>query len=145
MLDRYLYAFRFFTTWMVLLVLFHHHTHKHINLLLLATVTLVVGLYLSFVNPRKFVFYFEGVRYEYTGLQKFIIVDVIFHVMLMYFVWSRYKGHYVLWEPRTLAAIALLLLYILLHDIKRIYGVHWLEVLAVGFAGLCIYTILWGG
>lgn len=144
--HRYLYAFRFFTTWMIVLVIFHHTTHRYINLLLLATVTAVVGLYLSFVNPRRFVFYFEGERYEYTGLQKFIIVDIMFHVLMLYFVWLRYGGHYLTCEVGHLdmVAVALLVGYVLAHDVQRIYGIHVVEMLAVGIVGLCVYYLLAG-
>lgn len=146
MYNRYLYAFRFFTTWMIVLVVFHHTTHRYINLLLLATVTAVVGLYLSFVNPRRFVFYFEGERHEYTGLQKFIIVDIMFHVLMLYFVWSRYGRHYMRCGIGELDVVALALLvgYVLTHDVRKVYGIHVVEMLAVGVVGVCLYYLLAG-
>lgn len=142
--KTFLYVFKFFTTWCVLLALFHPYTHPYVNLLLLTFVTLIVGLYLSFVNPRRFVFYFGNARYEYTGLEKFIIVDMFFHVAVFYWIWKRYRGYYLEDANTGPTWVALFLLgtYCLLHPLQKIYGIPEREVLLVGCMSLVLYVLL---
>jgi hypothetical protein len=138
--KNYLYALRFFTFWMVFLIVFHHYTYKYVNLLYLSYVTLICGLYLSFINPRRFVFYFEGVRYEYTGVQKFIIVDLIFHILVFYFVYRRYASYYTSnYDMRLLVSFIIVIIYALFNNIKKIYGISFIELFSV----FCISTILY--
>ena len=123
--KQYLYAFKFFTTWVLILAIFHRHVYKNINLLYLSFITLVVGLYLSFINPRRFVFYFENVRYEYTGLQKFIIVDIIFHILVFALIAERYGLYYKSkgFDNGFLWALAILGIYLCFYDPRRVYGI----------------------
>lgn len=141
-----LYALRFFTTWLLILVIFHKYVHPYVNLLLLAFVTATIGLYFSFINPRRFVFYMQGERYEYTGLEKFIIVDMFFHLLVLYFVWSMYGPYYMSQDTWTYhgtwAAFGLLALYALITNIKRIYGVSFIETISVFIIALIAYTLL---
>jgi len=143
--SLYFYAFKFFTTWMVIMALLHNLLFDKVNLLLLAWITCIVGLYLSFINPRKFVFYFEGKRYVYTGLQKFIIVDSIAHVIVLYAMYYLYRNYYksigYLNTP-TIAAIAILMVYLLITNIRKVYGISAHEVVAMAVIAGILYVLI---
>lgn len=144
--KNYLYAFRFFTCWMIIMIIFHHYTHKYINLLYLSLVTMIGGLYLSFINPRKFIFYFEGVRYEYTGIQKFIIVDLIFHILAFYFIYCRYSKYYTnMFDMKFLISCIILFIYMLSYNIRKVYGISLMELFSVCIISTIIYFILFHG
>lgn len=143
--EIYLYATRFFTFWSVLLVLFHPQVFKYVNLLYITFITMIIGLYLSFINPRRFVFYFEGERYEYNGAQKFIIVDILFHILAFYFIWSRYAGYYTCLEitdMKNIYALLIIIIYVVFTNIKKVYGVAFLELFFVFLVANILYLTL---
>lgn len=141
-LDKYFYVLKFFTTWTLILTILHVYTSKYVNLLLLTFITSIIGLYFSFIKPRKFVLYFEGVRYEYTGLQKFIIVDMIFHLLVFYLIYSMYKNRYKLNDSQTLNALLLLLIYSTFTDFKKLYGVEMKELFFVFIIAILLYYLI---
>lgn len=126
-----LYLFKFFTTWSVLLAIFHRQVFKYVNLLYVSFITLMVGLYMSFINPRKFVFYLQGERFVYNGVEKFIIVDMLFHLFVFGFIWSRYRGYYRGFDNSLLSAMCLFVIYLMTVNVRKIYG---LSLTELGFA-----------
>ena len=142
-LENYLYAFKFFTTWSLILALLHIYTREYVNLLFITFVTAIIGLYLSFIKPRKFVFYFETQRYVYTGLQKFIIVDMIFHILVFYLIYSRYGKYYKsVTDSKTVNAVLIMLLYASVTNLKKLYGVGLSELLFVFVIACLLYYLI---
>lgn len=140
--PTFLYVLSYFTTWSVLAVVFHAHTHKYINLVFLTFVTLMIGLYMSFINPRKFVFYFDKDRYEFTGAQKFIIVDMFFHLGAFLFVLDKYGAGGRVGLLGTWAAAALFAGYALIMPIRKIYGVELRELGVVAAVAMMLYFVV---
>lgn len=85
-----MYAWRFLTFWMVLLVIFHKWTHKYIDLLYLSFVCFSVGSYISFVGPG--VYKYGDV--EFKGLERLIVVDMAIHIFFFLFVYWNYYSYY---------------------------------------------------
>ena len=142
--EIYLYAFKFFTTWVLILIIFHKYIHNYINLLYLSFITLICGLYLSFINPRKFVFYFDGKKYIYNGIEKFIIVDMFFHILVFYFVYTHYNIYYRTsgYDVKLIWALLIILLYVIFTNIKKIYGISFWEMgLVFVIANILYYLI----
>lgn len=145
MLSDYTYLFNFFTTWSLIMVFFHKYLYKYVNLMFITFITLIIGLYLSFVNPRRFVWYFDKVRYEYTGLQKFIIVDMIFHLLVFYYIYSHYANYYInisIFDFKTIIALCILILYIFTHDTKKLYGIDKYEGTGIFTISIMLYVML---
>lgn len=143
--DKYFYVLRFFTTWVLLLCLMHNVLFDKVNLLLLSWITMFVGLYLSFINPRRFVFHFEGTRYEYTGVEKFIIVDSICHVLVFYLIALFYQTYYSSLRPlssQTINAFLILFIYVAMNNIKKTYGVGMLELGCVTVVSVILYFLI---
>lgn len=138
--KTYTYALCFFTTWVLILVLTHGYSHQYFDLPYLTFTTMFVGLYLSFVNPRKFVFYFEDQKYTYTGLEKFIIVDMFFHILVFFYICSKYRSHSML-SSQMLNSMLLLLIYTVIMNLEKIYGISFYELLLVAGLGNIVYLI----
>jgi len=86
MLDTDLY--KFFTSWLVLMAVFKNVFEPHIDLFFLACVVFAVGMYISFVTPRKYTFRFSGKQYVVSGWTRFFVVDAI-HVALLVRLFPR--------------------------------------------------------
>jgi hypothetical protein len=143
-LKRYFYVFVFFTTWNVLLVLFHRYTYKFIDLLYLSYLTLMIGLYLSFVNPKRFIFRFGDKRYNFNGINKFLVVDLFFHILVFLFVYLTYFSYYhqQSCDSSLLNTFAIIIMYVCVVDIKKVYGITFLEFLIVFAITNLLYFIL---
>jgi hypothetical protein len=114
MLDTDLY--KFFTGWLVLAAVFKHIFDPHIDLFFLACVVFAVGVYISFVAPRRYTFRFLGKQYVVAGWTRFFVVDAI-HLGLVVFLFPR-RGIF----SATRFLNACLLLFIYYATILDIYG-----------------------
>ena len=137
------YVLRFFTTWSTILTVLHMYTSAAFNLVYMTWIVLVVGLYFSFINPRKFVVYMnDGKRITFNGIQKFFIVDLVFHILMFWYAWSLYGA-----KKQSLATylnvILLMLIYLSLVDVKKVYGVNFYEVMLVClFANIVFFFLI---
>lgn len=139
--NRYFYIFKFFTTWNIIFVLLHAYTHQIVNLLYLSYVTLMIGLYLSFVNPKKFVFKFGDKKYVFDKWSKFLSVDVLFHICVFLFVFYCYSVYYLKYgdDSQLLLSILIIFFYISMINVKKVYGVDFIEFVVV----FCVVNILY--
>jgi hypothetical protein len=131
---KYLYLTMFFTFWNILLVAFHKYTRHYVDLLYLSFVVLVVGFYLSFINPARFIFRFGEEKVYVTGLEKFVFCDLLSHLLIFGYVL------YLTYSTKTLpragdvqlfVSILIIITYILIVDVKYVYGISLLEILVV--------------
>lgn len=92
---------------------------------------MMIGLYFSFINPRKFVVYSDsGKRIVFTGFQKFILIDLLFHIAVFCIVVYVYGRHR--YGIATYVNVALvMLIYMGCVDLKRVYGVQFWEMFIV--------------
>lgn len=141
-LDKYFYGLKFFTTWTLILAVLHRYTMDYVDLIFLTFVTAIIGMYFSFIKPRKFVFYFDGIRYEYTGVQKFIIVDMIFHLLIFFLIYNAYKNYYHKMDFRTFNAILLMIIYATFTNFKKLYGVELNEIIFVFIIAVLLYYLI---
>ena len=136
----FLYILMFFTTWNFMLVLFHQYTHNYVNLIYLSLITVTIGLYFSFINPRKFVYYLDNEKYTFTGIEKFILIDLFLHIAVLGFVLAKYNKFY---NKATLQpfvnSVLLLILYLIIIPFKRTYGVSFEEIAPVGICVTLVY------
>ena len=134
----------FATALVALLILFHEHVHAYIDLLFLTFVTMISGLYISLINPRKYVFTLFNNSYELSGADRFFVVDIFFHVGIFMFVYSVYKNDYTPLSVncRFLFVLLLFVSYIILIDTKKLYGVQKYELTAVCVVSILVYMML---
>lgn len=141
-LQNAMRLFRLFTTWNLLLVLFHKWTFKYIDLLFTTVVTMLIGFCITHFSPgysSEFVVDFDkhGDPIRIHGWHA-VAIDVVFHVLPFVFVYTVYGAHYkrmANYAP-TMVAVLVLGAYLLLFDIERVYGanvyaIQWAFVLAL--------------
>jgi hypothetical protein len=140
-----LYMLNFFTTWLIILVVFNPQVYKYVNLIYLSFIVMMGGLYLSFINPRRFVCYVGATRLEFTGPQKFVIIDMFFHILVYLYIANKYKGIYGHFDLRTLSAVLLIMAYLLFikFDVKAVYGVQFWELAVVMFVAHLSYILVY--
>lgn len=148
-LKGYLYLLMFFTTWNIILTLFHRRLYKIINLEYISFITLWCGLYMSFVNPRRYYYYLEDKEYVFEGLERFVVIDVCMHILVFAFIFHMYHEFYCEagWEGGMsilIIAIAIIGVYILLVNIEKVYRLPFKELFLVWLLGTLLY-VLWVG
>jgi len=147
MLLDYFHILYFFTTWNVLLILFNKFVFKYIHLLYTSFITLFIGLYLSFINPRRFIFRFGPKKYIFTSWEKFIAVDIVFHIFAFIYIYFKYFGYYSSLDNCNedkilIISILILFSYIISINVNRVYGISLLEfVILFSIANLLYFII----
>lgn len=140
--NYYFYIFVFFTTWNVLFVILHKYTHSSINLLYLSFITLFGGLYISFINPRRFEYKFLDKKYIFDGLSKFIYIDLPFHVAIFLWVYCMYYIYYKSAadeKDNLFISFLIFVLYVAVVNIRKVYGISFIEFLLVFAVGHLVY------
>ncbi len=140
MLTKYLYILVFFTTWNLLFVIFHKYTYDKINLLYLSFITLICGLYISFINPKKFVFKFDNEKYIFDGWSKSVYVDIPFHIAIFLWVYFMYNNYYKKQRNDTLyISFLIFVFYICIINVSSVYYISFIEFLIVFTVAHLVY------
>ena len=143
-MEQYFYVLLFFTVWNLLLIIFHKYTHKYFHLLYLSYMTFMVGMYFSTVNPAKFVFYFKDKKIVVDKWFYLLLIDILFHISVFIFVLIKYYSYYSSLgragnDMLLLSSVMLLVIYICLIDPSRVYGISYIEIIAVIAATNLLY------
>jgi hypothetical protein len=130
----------FFTTWNALLIVFHKFLYQSIHLKYITFITCIVGTYLAYFNPKHFDFMWQGKQYRVEGWNKVLFVDTA-HFIPFLFVYCLYNQYYKneFDSLQLVNAIILLLIYAILLNIKRVYGVSFKELFAVFIIASCLF------
>ena len=113
--------FYFFTVWNILFVIFHKYTAPYFDLLYMSFITMMIGLYLSYVNPKFFGMECMGKKYIIRKWHHKLIIDVI-HVLIFVGAFYLY-GFDIFDEMKLLNTILLFILYICLFNGAKIYSI----------------------
>lgn len=128
--------FKYFTSWVVAITLLSLTQNVNVNLPLLSTYVLVVGSYMSFVNPR----YYRVSGKLITGWTRFWGVDVLLHLcplLVNVYRWGLPKDF-----VSSLHSLAVLLLYLLITPpIYDIYGVSTSELAVPSLVAVVTYVL----
>lgn len=117
-----------------LLVLFAPYVYKYIDLMFLSSCVCVIGLYISYISPGYFNVPFED-NIRVTGITK-IIIDFVFHVMPLIYVYIFYRDYY-LKNLNINSAIILVVLYAIFVDIEAIYNTN-IEIVTILFLSIIV-------
>lgn len=132
---------KFFTTWIFILIIFFKYSKNIFNLKILTFVTLFVGLYFSFINPKKFFLQIDNKKYYFTGIEKFFIVDLFFHILTFIVIYILYEN-----IPQNINleinSLCLMLFYLSFFNLKEIYGINKNEIILVSILSIIIYYII---
>lgn len=132
----------FFTLWVLVLIVFHRTTHKYIDLPYLMFTTMITGLYVSTIHPCQYSFWLLNEKYTLKSWDRFIIVDMFFHIGAFIFITSIYRPVFHA-NMRFLLAAGLIGVYSLLIDPKNIYNLRKFELLSVITVITLLYVLLY--
>jgi hypothetical protein len=131
----------FFTFWVIILVIFHKYTHRYFDLLYLTFITCVIGLYLSFIHPQEYNFILFDKNYSFKTLDKFIIVDLIFHILVFVYIFNIYNHKFKISVP-FLNSLLIILLYAISVNLHKVYNIRIFEFLSVVIVTNLLYIII---
>lgn len=139
--DTYLRVFRFFSVWVMILILTHGYTAPIFNLVFLAIFVLVGGLYIAFIYPRYYTFRFANIRLKIDSFIFRFLIEFGVHFMLLVYVLQRYGNTYSLLSWQTLNSIVLILAYYLFHNVKAIYHLRKKDIHNIVITFVIVYWI----
>lgn len=92
----------------------------------------VLGTYLAYYNPRYFEFVLFGKPYRVEGLNNIIFADIL-HFIPFVFVYCLYNQYYKnkFDNLQVVNAIIIILIYVSLLNIKRVYYIPFKELFVV--------------
>ena len=112
----------FFTIWNIIFLVFHRFTSAFFDLVYISFITMMIGLYLSFVNPKFFAMKFMGKKYIVREWPHKLPIDAI-HILIFIIALYLYGGSYTLKDMKLLNTILLFILYISLFNAAKIYSI----------------------
>jgi hypothetical protein len=143
----YLQIFRFLTTWVILLTLLSHvygDIAKTFNLVFLALCTFIGGSYIAFIYPRYYTFKFGSLFLKIDNSIHLFLFESIVHFVLLVYILQRYNNTYTLLSWQTMNSIALLCVYLLLHDVNAVYHLRTIDIRNIVMAftvALLLYVV----
>ena len=142
--NKFTNIYLFFTFWLIILTLFHKYVYKYVNLLYLSFVTLIIGSYMSYINPREFTFVLFNESYTLRGIEKTIIIDLFAHLLIFVYIYSLYYKYYTPFrvDIALLLSISILLIYIFSINIKNLYKANYYELFSIGVVANLLYLII---
>ena len=132
--------FYFFTVWNIIFLVFHKYTHHYFDLVYMSFITMMIGLYLSYVNPKFFGMKFMGKKYMIQKWYHKLFIDII-HILI--FICAVYLyGDAVGVDMKLLNTILLFILYISLINGAKIYSIKIEEFMILFSVVTLIYFTL---
>ena len=135
MLDFY----KFFTIWVFILTILHQYTHKIFSMSFLTFIVMFNGLYLSYINPGKYVLHDGELTYYIDGYEKFL-VDAFLHVGVFLFIFINY-GLDKITDPKILPSLLLIMVYGLIYYPPDVYLVPFMEMTGVFICSIIAYML----
>lgn len=135
----------YFTTWVFMLVVFHKITHKSFNLLYLTFIIMMCGLYISHIHPGYYKFYLFNETYTIDkSYEKFIIVDMFFHILSFVFIYKLYRSYYMplRFDTSMIVSIILLCLYSIFINLYSVYKIRSFELFSIVIIANLLYLLI---
>jgi hypothetical protein len=132
-----------FTFWTIVLCIFHEYTYKYFNLLYLTFIVFIAGLYISYVNPKYYIYEVNNETIVFDGFSKFYVIDIFCHTLPFLYIYYVYGTYYtsksLLDFPLT---ILLILLFLIILNAKKVYGLTQQEVILLYIGITVLYHFL---
>lgn len=136
---------QFYTTWNIILVLFHKWTHKYVDLLLSSTLVMVVGWGVVHLNSTYTIRDIHGDALVIRKDPIIMCLDILSHTLPFLFVYSMYSNYYKnskFGVYQAIAAFMITIAYLLTHEVTRIYGLTPLAMTCLLCIGFLFYIWL---
>ena len=131
LLNNYFYVFKYLTSWVALLVVFHTYTYNVFNLLLLTLLVCVGGFYISFVYPKYYTYQFASLQIKINTIMERCALEFLVHFALLLYVFKTYRCKYNIVSYQTLNSIMLILAYFIMIDVRTMYNLRTMDIACI--------------
>ena len=137
-----IYIFKFLTIWSFFLSLFHNYVNSYISLPFLSFICMIMGLYISYINPKKYVIYNYNKPIEIkNNLIKLLFIDIPFHILVFIFIIYKY-GFDDIYDIKIITTLLLIFFYYSINDISFIYKISIKELQLLFIVAILLYILL---
>lgn len=137
-------VFKFFTYWVIVLIVLHKLVYKYIDIVFLATIVFVMGVYISHVNPKRYTLHLSNKNIEVDGWFKFLTADVS-HSLIFLLALLMYGKYYTDNQNDLLpliGSICLIVFYTVMFQPDKVYDVSRRELLIILIVTTIAYKVL---
>ena len=138
---------KYLTLWIFVLVIFHNTSSNFFSLPYLTFMILFNGLYLSYINPRKYYIEYYDDNNEKSiiiidGIKK-NIADIFFHIIPFIYIYNIYGFESFFTNWKIIPSLLLIFIYLLIYNPTTIYYISINEVIILSFSTVLLYNILY--
>jgi len=133
--------YKFLTTWIFVLVLFHKITSKIFSLPFLTFLILFMSLYISYINSTKYFLEYKKKTFVIDGYIKNLI-DFYFHICPFLFIYFNYKIEPFFNNWKIIPSLLLIIIYISFYNPYKIYHLPINEIIIVSIFTIFSYILL---
>ena len=137
-------SLQFLTLWILILVIFHKYTYQYLDLMYLTFISLIVGSYISFINPKMYVVNNKpDEEIVLKNFHRFVIVDLSVHLFCFVFIWYYYYDYYKHLNSMIplVTSILVLIVYTLNIDVAKVYRLQFKELLYTTLLSTMLYFL----
>jgi hypothetical protein len=137
--------FLFLTIWTWVALFFHRQLYRHIDLLLLGTVVMFIGLYLAHINPKYYIISPDN-SHNYDIIlndELSIVLADIIHILPFLIILVLYGRYYASCNCHIplIRTLCIITIYIILFVPSKVYHVHITELITLGIIAIVIYIL----
>jgi hypothetical protein len=131
--------FDFFTLYMVIFILWYPFLGQYLDMMFLGIITFVIGSYVSFINPKYYIFTFQDECYKIEGAKRILLVDMI-HVIIL--VITIYMFAHMPFSVRKFVASSIILIsYFVLVNPGNVYSITQKELWTLIYFTCFVYLL----
>jgi hypothetical protein len=131
----------FFTIWVCVLIIFHNFTQKIFSLSFLTFIVMFMGLYFSYVNPRKYYIEYNDKEIIIDGYSKYA-VDILLHILPFVFIYFNYGIEPFFNNWKIIPSLLLIILYNLIYCLEKVYRLPKQEITFVSIVSFISYFLI---
>lgn len=134
----------FFTTWTLIMIVFHKILYNKIDLLLISFIVMFMGLYFAHINPKYFVLHTSDKEHIILHDKIYIVISDLLHVIPFFFIYALYGKYYTTNAKYILLlrTICILVLYVIVFEPSKIYHVDLKELIYIILVTLTVYVTI---
>jgi hypothetical protein len=133
---------KYFTIWILILVIFYKLSSKIFSLPFLTFIILFMGLYISYINPTKYFIEYKNKIYIIDGFEKNLL-DIYLHIFPFLFIYLKFGIEPFFNNIKIIPSLLLIILYNLLYCPNKLYHLPNYEIFLISALSLISYILLY--
>lgn len=126
----------FYTTYTVLICITHYIIPSiPIDITFITLVTFIIGFYLSFIDPKKYIFWLSTKKYTVKGWKRLLSVDLIHLLVFLYGIYVFHPN-----GKNFMISFVLTIIYFLIISITNLYNIKNINTIILLY---CLISIIY--